>query len=63
MDKRKSILQNKPMRYKGGRFDKTRYQQRLSSGSQAGDSDLYEVDTEALNRENWKKNYSKFNID
>jgi len=60
---RKSKLLGSPMKYKGGRFDKARYQAREDCHVAENDRDLYEVDREAMQRANWNRNYSKFNID
>ncbi len=51
------------MKYKGGRFDKSRYQARENLHVAESEADLYEVDYEAMQRAKWNKNYSKFNID
>ena len=48
IDKRNNKLLGSPMKYIGGRFDKSRYQARPSSNIGQNEQDLYEVDTEAM---------------
>ena len=49
-EKRKTGIQKPPMRYRGGRFDKDRYQRKQTTGTLQDEANLYEVDHEAIKR-------------